>query len=102
VCSLSEHCSQKEASILELLADKDEALLIRRDSLLVLNLGPNRLDGIRALDFQDDDGLSSQGIDKNLHSMHQALCLEVNSTNNYLYSNEKRRGRERDKERERK
>ena len=38
-------------TILELLASKDKTLLVRGDSFLVLNLGLDALDGIRALDL---------------------------------------------------
>jgi hypothetical protein len=58
---------RKGASILELLAGEDETLLVRGDSLLILNLGLHGLDGVRALDFQGD-GLSSQGLDEDLHT----------------------------------
>ena len=54
------------AVILELLAGKNESLLIRRDALLVLNLRLDVGDGIRALHLEGD-GLSSQGFDEDLH-----------------------------------
>ena len=53
-------------SILQLLAGKDETLLVRWNSLLVLNLGLHGLDGIRGLDLQGN-GLSSEGLDEYLH-----------------------------------
>jgi hypothetical protein len=37
------------AAVLQLLAGEDEALLVRRDALLVLDLGLNVVDGVRAL-----------------------------------------------------
>ena len=40
------------AAILELLASENEALLVRRDALLVLDLGLDSLDGVSALDLQ--------------------------------------------------
>jgi hypothetical protein len=42
------------AAVLELLASKDEALLIWGDALLVLNLRLNVVDGIRGLDLEGD------------------------------------------------
>merc|ERR1719232_215115 len=41
-------------AILELLAGKDQPLLIRRDALLVLDLGLDILDGITGLDLEGD------------------------------------------------
>ena len=46
------------SAVLELLTREDEPLLVRRDALLVLNLGLDGLDGIGALDLQGD-GLAS-------------------------------------------
>jgi streptomycin 6-kinase len=39
------------AAVLQLLAGEDEALLVRRDALLVLDLGLNVVDGVRALQW---------------------------------------------------
>ena len=47
-------------AILQLLAGKDQALLVRRNALLVLNLALHILDGVRRLHLQSD-GLASQG-----------------------------------------
>ena len=52
----------KGAAILKLLSSKDQALLIRRDALLVLDLRLDVVDSIRRLDFQRN-GLSRQGLD---------------------------------------
>ncbi len=71
------------ASVLELLAREDQALLIRGDAagarqkgtirtisrnspLLVLDLSLNIVDGVGALDLKSD-GLSGQGLHKDLH-----------------------------------
>jgi len=54
------------SSILELLTGEDKSLLIRWDSLLVLDLGLDILDGVRWLDLKGD-GLTSKGLDENLH-----------------------------------
>ena len=53
-------------AILELLAGEDQPLLIRRDALLVLDLGLDILDGVRGLDLEGD-GLAREGLDENLH-----------------------------------
>ena len=37
----------QSATVFELLASKDEALLVRRDTLLVLNLALHHIDGVR-------------------------------------------------------
>ena len=52
-------------AIFQLLSSKDETLLIRGDSLLVLDLGLHIVDGIARLDIQGDS-LSSEGLDKDL------------------------------------
>merc|ERR1712242_489151 len=39
-------------TVLQLLPSKDQSLLVRRDSFLVLNLGLNILDGVRWLDLK--------------------------------------------------
>ena len=44
----------QSATILELLACKDKALLVRRDALLVLNLALHIVDGIRGLNLEGD------------------------------------------------
>ena len=41
-------------TVLELLACKDQALLVRRNSLLVLNLGLDVVDGIARLHLKGD------------------------------------------------
>ena len=45
-------------AVLELLSSEDQALLIRWDSLLVLDLGLDVVDGIRRLNLEGD-GLAS-------------------------------------------
>ena len=49
---------RESATVLELLASKDQALLVRRDALLVLNLALNIVDSIGGLDLESD-GLAS-------------------------------------------
>ena len=53
-------------AILQLLAGEDQPLLIRRDALLVLDLGLDILDGVGGLDLEGD-GLAREGLDENLH-----------------------------------
>ena len=73
----------KGAAVLELLASKDQTLLIWRDSLLVLDLGLDVLDAVGRFDLEGD-GLASQGLDEDLHAspesehkMEGALLLDV-------------------------
>ena len=60
------------AAILELLAGKDEALLVRGDALLVLDLGLDVVDGIRGLNLESD-GLSSQSLDEDLQRIERKV-----------------------------
>jgi hypothetical protein len=48
----------ERATILELLAGEDQTLLVRRDTLLVLDLRLDVVDGIAGLDLKGD-GLAS-------------------------------------------
>ena len=57
---------RQRAAVLELLARKDEALLIRRDALLVLDLLLHVLDRVRRLDVERDR-LTGEGLHENLH-----------------------------------
>merc|ERR1719515_496758 len=54
-------------TVLELLASEDQPLLVWGDSLLVLDLGLDVLDGVGGLHLKGDS-LSSQGLDEDLHS----------------------------------
>ena len=67
---------RKGAAILQLLARKDQALLIRWDPLLILDLGLHIVDGVAGLDVQGD-GLASQGLHEDLHGF---LCANLDST----------------------
>ena len=49
------------AAILELLAGENQALLVGRDALLVLNLLLDIVDGVRGLDLEGD-GLAREGL----------------------------------------
>ena len=62
---------RESAAILELLARKDEPLLVRGNTLLILDLGLHILDGVRGLNIKSD-GLASQRLDENLHATAQA------------------------------
>ena len=56
---------RKSTSVLQLLSGKDQSLLIRWDTLLVLDLGLDVVDGIRRLDIQGD-GLAGKSFHKDL------------------------------------
>ena len=58
---------RKGTTILKLLAGEDQALLVGRDTLLVLNLGLDVVNGVGRLDLEGD-GLARQGLDEDLHS----------------------------------
>merc|ERR1712018_748267 len=73
----------ESSSVLQLLAGEDQSLLIWGDSLLVLDLGLDVLNGVRGLHLEGD-GLASQGLDEDLHASSQsehkmegALLLDV-------------------------
>ena len=56
----------ESAAVLELLPRKDQALLVRRDALLVLDLALHHVDGVRRL-YLESDGLARQCLYENLH-----------------------------------
>ena len=62
---------RQSPAILQLLSGEDQPLLVRRDALLVLNLGLDIVDGVAGLDIQGD-GLARQGLHKDLHTSTQA------------------------------
>ena len=45
---------RKSAAVFELLAGEDEALLVGRDALLILDLGLHVIDGVAGLDLKCD------------------------------------------------
>ena len=57
----------ERAAVLELLAREDQALLVRRDALLVLDFLFDVVDGVRRLDVQRD-GLARQRLDEDLRA----------------------------------
>jgi hypothetical protein len=74
---------RKGATILQLLSCENKALLVRRNSFLILNLRLHIVDGVRRLDLQSD-GLSSECLNEDLHSsaetkdeMESRLLLDV-------------------------
>jgi len=62
---------RKSPAIFKLFAGEDQPLLIWRNSLLVLNLGLDILDGVGGLDLEGDS-LTSEGLDKDLHTSTEA------------------------------
>jgi len=58
-------------SVFELFACEDQSLLVRRDALLVLDLGFNVLNSVRWLNLKGD-GLSGQCLHKDLHTSSQS------------------------------
>merc|ERR1712159_471825 len=61
----------KSSTIFKLLTGEDKSLLVRWDTLLVLDLGLDVLNGVRWLDIKSD-GLTSQGLDEDLHTTSQS------------------------------
>jgi len=61
----------ESAAILQLLAGKDQTLLIWGNTFLVLDLGLDVFDGIGRLNLKGD-GLASQSLDKDLHASPQS------------------------------
>ena len=57
---------RKSAAVFKLLTSEDETLLIRRDALLILDLGLHVVDRVRRLDLESD-GLAGQSFNKDLH-----------------------------------
>ena len=75
------------ASVLQLLAGENETLLVRRDTLLVLNLLLDRFNGVGRLDLQRN-GLASKSLNENLHgSLVEALGRKVRPSRCVLASN---------------
>merc|ERR1711959_493046 len=57
----------ERAPVLQLLAGEDQALLVRRDPFLVLDLGLHVVDGVTRLDVERDR-LPRERLDKDLHA----------------------------------
>jgi hypothetical protein len=74
---------RKSTTVLKLLSGEDQALLVRGNSFLVLDLALDIVDCIRGLDLKSDR-LSCQSLDENLHTtaetqdeMESALLLDI-------------------------
>ena len=65
---------RKGSAILELLTSEDESLLIRGDTLLILDLVLHVLDGVRGLNIKSNC-LSREGLDKYLHTMNEFIFI---------------------------
>ena len=61
----------ESTAILELLSGEDESLLIGGNTLLILNLSLDVVDGVGGLDLKSD-GLSSEGLDEDLHTTSES------------------------------
>jgi hypothetical protein len=61
----------QSATVLKLLSGEDQALLVRRNTLLILNFGLDVIDGVRRLHLEGDS-LSGQSLDEDLHATTQA------------------------------
>ena len=67
----------QSTSILKLLYSKDQTLLIRGDSLLVLNLSLDIVNGVTGLDIQSNC-LSRKSLDKDLHTTTKTVVPSSN------------------------
>merc|ERR1712096_488806 len=61
----------KCVTVFQLFACENQALLVRRDTLLVLNLCLDVVDGVACLNVEGD-GFACQGLHKDLHASAQA------------------------------
>jgi len=59
------------STVLQLLSGEDESLLIWGNTLLVLDLALDIVDGVGRL-YLESDGLSSQSLDEDLHTSSQS------------------------------
>merc|ERR1712172_98235 len=75
----------QSSSIFQLFSSKDQSLLIWRDTFLVLDLCLDILDSITRLHLQSD-GLTSQSLDKDLHTSSQSHVLCTQSTWEYGFT----------------
>jgi hypothetical protein len=64
----------QRAAVFELLARKDESLLIRRNALFVLDLGLDIVDRVAGLHVKRN-GFTRQGLDENLHGCVHTKAL---------------------------
>jgi hypothetical protein len=66
----------ESAAILELLASENQALLVRRDALLILNLRLDIVNSVAGLDLQGD-GLARESLDEDLHGEDDVRSVSV-------------------------
>ena len=66
----------KRPAILELLASKDQALLVGWNALLVLNLGLDIVDGVGRLHLKGDS-LARQGLDETEREKEKSVALSM-------------------------
>ena len=59
------------SSVFELFTSKDESLLVRRDSLFVLNFAFDVFNGVRSVNVKSNC-FSSEGFDEDLHSTSES------------------------------
>jgi hypothetical protein len=64
----------QRAAVFELLAGEDQSLLVRRDALLVLDLGFDIVDRVRGFDLERD-GLAREGLDEAVVCVCVRSCL---------------------------
>ena len=62
---------RKSAAVLKLLASEDQALLVRRNAFLILDLSFHIVDGVGRLDLERD-GLAGECLHKYLHTTAKA------------------------------
>ena len=65
----------QRATVFELLSGEDETLLVGRDTLLVLDLGLDVVNGVGGLDLEGD-GLSGEGLNEDLLGGGQRGCRD--------------------------
>jgi hypothetical protein len=66
----------ESAAILELLTSENQALLVRRDALLILNLRLDIVNSVAGLDLQGD-GLARESLDEDLHGEDDVRSVSV-------------------------
>jgi hypothetical protein len=83
-------------AVFQLLTGKDQTLLIRRNTFLVLDLGLDILNRVSRLDIESDS-LTRQGLDEDLHGDIFMLCYYATNNHNnnrtcLLMSSDEKRG----------
>ncbi len=81
---------RERAVVLELLAGKDEALLVWRNAFLVLDLGFHVCNGIGRLHIERD-GFARKGLDENLHTGHGLHKIQRNHSGTHDITKPKER-----------